>query len=98
MAMRLAFAIATAIEPEILLLDEGIMAGDALFQAKAQKRVTSLMNRTRVLVLASHSPELLKEWCNKAILLEHGEVVATGTVNEIIRVYQDRVQAMTNAS
>lgn len=98
MAMRLAFAIATSIEPEILLLDEGIMVGDALFHSKAQKRVRSLMNQTEVLVLASHSPEMLVEWCDKGVLLEHGNVVTTDTMQNVLEIYQERTSALARES
>lgn len=91
MQMRLAFAIATAIEPEILLIDENIGAGDAHFQSKAMERVTRLMERASILVLASHSDELIQQYCNKAILLDHGELTMFGDVKDVIAQYQDIV-------
>jgi ABC-type polysaccharide/polyol phosphate transport system ATPase subunit len=90
MGVRLAFSIATAIDPEILLLDEGLGAGDESFAATARARVDGLLSRSRILVLASHSPELLQTWCNKAILLEHGRITHQGSVSETLEVYRER--------
>jgi len=90
MAMRLAFAICTSIEPDILLLDEWIGAGDADFLRKAQLRLKKLVGVSNLLVLATHRIQLIKELCNKALLLEHGEVKGFGDVNEILRLYTAR--------
>lgn len=90
MTLRLAFSIATAIDPEILLLDEGLSAGDATFAAAAEARMNGLLNRTRILVLASHSLGLLRSWCNKAIMLDRGRVVCSGTVDEVADFYAKR--------
>jgi ABC-type polysaccharide/polyol phosphate transport system ATPase subunit len=76
MSARLAFAISTAMQNDILLIDEGIGAGDASFQEKAQKRVESLFARTAIVVLASHSEELIRRYCNRKVQLEHGRLVA----------------------
>ena len=90
MVARLGFAIATAIEPDILLLDEGLGAGDARFAARAEARMQSLIQRTRILVLASHSDAMIKSMCNRAILLEKGRLIAIGPVDEIIHRYHQR--------
>jgi ABC-2 type transport system ATP-binding protein len=87
MFARLAFAISTSIDPEILLLDEGIGAGDEAFLEKAKHRLDALINRARILVLASHTEELLRKLCNRAILMENGKVVATGTTDEMLERY-----------
>jgi ABC-type polysaccharide/polyol phosphate transport system ATPase subunit len=88
MTTRLAFAIATSIEPDILVLDEGLSAGDASFAEMARQRIDSLLSRSRILIFASHSLELLQSWCNVAILLERGNIVCSGSVAEVIEVYQ----------
>jgi len=93
MSVRLAFSIATAIDPEILLLDEALGAGDASFAATAQARVDRLLSRSRILVLASHATPLIKLWCNTAILLEHGRIVHKGSVDETVAVYDERTRA-----
>ena len=87
MAARLAFAISTAIEPDILLIDEGIGAGDAAFLEKAKKRLEDLIERTRILILASHDEQLVRHWCSKAVLLEKGRSVNGGSVEEILAQY-----------
>lgn len=76
MAARLAFAIATAMDPEILLIDEWIGAGDASFQQKASRRMNELAERAGIVVLASHNEELLARTCNKRLELERGRVKA----------------------
>jgi ABC-type polysaccharide/polyol phosphate transport system ATPase subunit len=93
MVVRLAFAIATAIDPEILLLDEGLGAVDARFAAQARKRVEDLIARSSIMVLASHSDELILQMCNRAIMLEHGRIVADGSPKEIIARYREATAA-----
>src|SRR5579884_2996451 len=88
MLIRLCFAVATAIPPEILLMDEWLAAGDELFLAKARGRMEHLITGSSIMVLASHSLPLLKEWCNRAIMLEGGRVVAAGSVEEVAAIYQ----------
>jgi ABC-2 type transport system ATP-binding protein/lipopolysaccharide transport system ATP-binding protein len=90
MYARLAFAISTCIEPEIMLVDEAIAAGDAHFLKKAQRRLDDIVVRAGVLVLASHSEGLARELCNRAILMEHGQVVANGQIGEIFDLYKKR--------
>ncbi len=91
MMVRLSFAASTAISPEILLMDEWLAAGDAAFLHKAQKRLSDFVGGSSILVLASHSIPLLKEWCNRAILLDHGQITSSGSVDEVAEVYQARV-------
>jgi len=87
MQLRLAFALATSIDPEILLLDEGIGMGDARFAEKAQQRMDSLLNRTEILVVASHSDSLIQQMCNKALLLEEGRPIFVGDVDTALERY-----------
>ncbi|WP_238934826.1 ABC transporter ATP-binding protein [Maricaulis parjimensis] len=87
MRMRLNFAIATAFDPEILILDEWLSAGDAAFKAKATARMAEFVGKAGVLILASHSRKLLVENCNKAIWLEEGAIRATGDVGELFDAY-----------
>jgi ABC-type polysaccharide/polyol phosphate transport system ATPase subunit len=88
MLSRLGFAIATSLDPEILLLDEGIGAGDARFAERAAKRVDALIARANILVLATHADPLIRQMCNKAVLLHSGRVVAAGDVEEVIETYR----------
>lgn len=84
MMLRLAFAVSTCIEPDILLMDEWVLAGDAQFQKKANQRVEAFVDRSSILVLASHSHEMIKRWCNKVICLEQGEIVSVGQTAEVL--------------
>jgi ABC-type polysaccharide/polyol phosphate transport system ATPase subunit len=87
MQTRLGFAIATAIDPEILLLDEGLGAGDERFAKRAQRRIEDLVKRANIMVFASHSTELIRQMCNRAILMHHGRIVADGKPEEILDHY-----------
>ena len=89
MMVRLCFAVATSLRPEILLMDEWLAAGDAAFLHKAQQRMEDFLSGTSILVLASHSLSLVKEWCNRAILLDQGRIVAAGGVGEVVAVYEN---------
>lgn len=88
MMLRLAFAISTAVTPEILVLDEMIGAGDAAFLTRAEARLKTFLARTGILILASHSMGMLRQWCNKAMLLERGKLVAYGPIEEVIARYE----------
>ncbi len=87
MQLRLAFAVATCIKPEILLMDEVIEAGDETFKKKAQARLSAFIEQSSIMVLASHSNETIKKICNKAVLLEKGQVKYFGCVKEAFDRY-----------
>jgi ABC-type polysaccharide/polyol phosphate transport system ATPase subunit len=87
MLVRLGFAIATAIDPEILLLDEELGTGDARFASRAAKRVEGLIGRSSIVVLASHSEDLIRRMCNRTILLDHGQVLLDGPTDEVLDIY-----------
>lgn len=88
MQLRLAFSIATVVDPDILLLDEAIGASDAEFKEKAQDRTLELASRSNILVVASHSTSMLTALCDKAIHLEHGKILGFGPIEEILDQYQ----------
>jgi len=88
MQARLAFAMATCIEPEILLLDEGIGAGDANFWDKANERLDGFVERAGILILATHSIDLIRRHCTKAVLMERGRVSAIGDREHVLAVYR----------
>jgi ABC-type polysaccharide/polyol phosphate transport system ATPase subunit len=90
MQIRLAFAIATSIDPEILLLDEGFAAGDARFSDRAASRVNSLLRRTSILVLATHSEGLIREFCTRCVLMDQGNVVFDGDIDTAFAHYRAR--------
>lgn len=87
MMLRLIFAVATAVEGEIVLLDEWIGVGDQQFRKKARQRLDEIVARAGILVLASHDVDLIKTTCNRAILLEEGRIVAAGAIDEILARY-----------
>jgi lipopolysaccharide transport system ATP-binding protein len=77
MQLRLAFSISTLQQPEILVMDEWLTVGDADFQQKAQRRLEEIIQKTSILILASHSQGLIQKLCNQVIQLEHGAMQAT---------------------
>lgn len=92
MQMRLAFALATAVKPDVLLMDEWLLAGDARFMQKAQARIAEFVLKARILVLATHSAEIIRKWCNKAVYLVGGKVIAHGSVEDILRIYSEHLE------
>lgn len=87
MTLRIAFGVSTARPPEILLLDELISVGDAAFAKKAKQRIEEMMNKARILVFASHDPQTLRQYCNRAILMSEGTIIAEGDVDSVLRAY-----------
>lgn len=87
MIVRLAFGMATAFPPEILLMDEWIMAGDASFMSKAKVRIEAMVENADILVLASHSPEILLQWTNRLILIENGQIKEDGPPLDVFKNY-----------
>jgi ABC-type polysaccharide/polyol phosphate transport system ATPase subunit len=87
MYTRLAFAIATEIEPDILLIDESLGAGDAAFAAKAKARIADLFDRSSVLVIVSHDLATLRRLCTRGVWMKHGQIMADGPIGEVIDGY-----------
>jgi ABC-type polysaccharide/polyol phosphate transport system ATPase subunit len=87
MMTRLTFGVATCFSPEILLMDEWIMAGDAGFLIKAQRRVESFVSKASILVLASHSLDTCRRFCNKAIWMDQGMIKAEGPIDSVLDAY-----------
>jgi ABC-type polysaccharide/polyol phosphate transport system ATPase subunit len=90
MLVRLTFAIATCFKPDILLMDEWIVAGDAHFIEKAQRRIDNFVNDASALVLASHDLAICRHWCNKGVWLDRGQIVRYGDIGEVIDAYQSQ--------
>jgi homopolymeric O-antigen transport system ATP-binding protein len=88
MRVRLAMGVVTSIDPEILLLDEGIGAVDAEFLKKAQTRLQRLVERSGILVFASHSTEFLARLCKTAIWIDHGSIKMMGGIEDVVRAYE----------
>lgn len=87
MLARLAFSIATAVDPEILIIDEGIAAGDAAFMSKASNRLLAMIERSNILVIASHSMDLIKKHCSQCVIMEHGRIAKFGPTTEAVLAY-----------
>jgi ABC-type polysaccharide/polyol phosphate transport system ATPase subunit len=88
MRLRLAFGIATCMESDILMIDEVIGVGDHTFIEKAQTRMKHLMNKSQILVLASHATSILKQFCNKAMVLDKGKCTFFGELEQGIQFYE----------
>jgi ABC-type polysaccharide/polyol phosphate transport system ATPase subunit len=87
MAVRLAFAIATSIEPEYLIFDEMLSAGDASFQAKAEERMGTLLDKAKILIVVSHSMETIRKLTTRALILSHGKIIFDGESQLAINKY-----------
>lgn len=91
MLLRLAFATSTAVDPQILLLDEVMAAGDAAFIESARQRMNDLMERASVVVFATHSLDVLPSFCERSLWLNHGEILADGPTKEVVNQYMATV-------
>jgi len=87
MYMRLAFAIATEVDPDILLIDESLGAGDASFVAKAKARIVDLLDRSNVVIIVSHDMDSLREMCTRGVWMRHGAIAADGPIDTVIDQY-----------
>jgi ABC-type polysaccharide/polyol phosphate transport system ATPase subunit len=92
MFQRLAFAIATEVEPEILLVDESLNAGDASFVDKAKRRILDVFDKAQAVIVVSHDLGLVAELCTRTIWLDHGRIVADGPTPEILDRYVSTVR------
>ncbi|WP_394167742.1 ABC transporter ATP-binding protein [Photobacterium piscicola] len=91
MRVRLAFAISTSVDPDILLLDEVIGTGDAAFLLKAQQRFEALKDRAKIVVLSSHDNSVILNSCNKVLWMEGGEMKMLGTPSDVLNSYMGSV-------
>ena len=92
MKVRLAFSIATAIEPEILIIDEVLSAGDMAFQVKARERMLALMSSARAVIVVSHDLSALKLMCDNVLWLDHGKMHMLGPAESVIEAYSEQVK------
>lgn len=93
MKARLGFAIASAVDPEILILDEVLSVGDAKFRKKSEKKILSLFDKNVTVLFVSHNVDQVLRICNKAIILDHGQIIAQGDAQEVCNQYIE----MTNS-
>lgn len=87
MLIRLGFGLATAIKPQVLLMDEWILAGDANFMAKARARLENFVRGAEILVLSSHAPAVVLDWCTRVLWMEQGRICADGPPEEVLPQY-----------
>jgi lipopolysaccharide transport system ATP-binding protein len=87
MMVRLGFALATAIRPQVLLMDEWLMAGDEAFMEKARERLESMVRGAEILVLSSHVTQVIQAWCSRVIWLDHGRIRADGPAEAVLEQY-----------
>jgi ABC-2 type transport system ATP-binding protein len=90
MRMRLAFAVSTALQPDILLMDEWLGTGDAHFMKKAETRLNNFVNKSSIMVLTTHSEDLLRRNCSRLLYLDGGRIIEDGPTEEILKVYAER--------
>ena len=95
MYMRLAFAIATEVSPDILLIDECLTVGDAAFQEKAKDRIRDLLDRTQAVVVVSHDMDSLRTLCTRGLWFHQGRLVDDGPIDEIIDRYLESANPTT---
>ena len=87
MQMRLAFAVSTGIQPQILIMDEWLSTGDEEFSERANQRMSEIVNAAEILILASHSSDLLLKNCNRVIWLDHGKLKMDGKAEDVVKAY-----------
>ena len=92
MRARLGFAIATAVEPEVLIIDEVLSVGDAKFRIKSENKIKSMFDKGVTVLFVSHNTAQVRRLCTKAIILDHGKIIANGDVNEVCDIYDERVK------
>ncbi len=96
MLVRLGFSVATAIQPEIMLIDEILSAGDMAFQAKAMQRMKQLLDQAHLIVIVSHDMNTLADLCTKLIWMDHGRVHQVGDTDEILDAYNRHMKSQPN--
>lgn len=87
MTLRLAFGMATSVHPQILLMDEWMLAGDANFLDKARSRVDAFVRKAEILVLSTHNDDVVRKWATRVIWLDQGRIVQDGTADEVLASY-----------
>jgi len=92
MKARLAFGLITFIEPEILIIDEALSAGDAEFGRKASKKIRDLCDRGKIMILVSHSMQAIRDMCTRCIWMENGQIVMDGSSEEVTEAYREAVR------
>ncbi len=97
MKARLGFSIATAVEPDVLILDEVLSVGDAKFRTKSLKKVQSMFEKGVTVLFVSHSIDQVKAICDTAILLDHGKIIAQGDVDTVAGIYDEMTRGVRDS-
>ncbi len=97
MYSRLGFSVVTHMDPDILLIDEALSAGDAAFRDKASQKIESMIERARAIILVSHGLATVREMSTKCLWLDHGKLMAYGPSDEIVDAYETHTAAGTSA-
>jgi ABC-2 type transport system ATP-binding protein len=90
MRARLGFSIATAVDPDVLIIDEVLSTGDAVFRAKSKQRIMELVKAAKGIVLVTHDMQWVTEFCNRAMLLDHGHVIMEGPPADVVKLHEER--------
>ena len=90
MRARLGFSIATAVDPDVLIIDEVLSTGDAVFRAKSKQRIIELTRQAKAIVLVTHDMQWVTEFCNRAMLLDHGHVIMEGPPADVVKLHEER--------
>jgi lipopolysaccharide transport system ATP-binding protein len=98
MIVRLGFALATAVQPQVLLMDEWFLAGDAGFMEKARVRLENLVRGVEILVLSSHMSDVVLQWCTRAIWMDQGRIRADGAPSEVLEQYLGRPMELSETA
>jgi ABC-type polysaccharide/polyol phosphate transport system ATPase subunit len=98
MMVRLAFAIATSVDPEVLLIDEVLSVGDLAFQEKARARMGEMVDRAHLMVMVTHDLDSVPKVCNRAVWLDHGHMMMEGPTDEVIAAYKSSATAPVKAA
>ena len=90
MRARLGFSIATAVDPDVLIIDEVLSTGDAVFRAKSKQQIIELTKPAKGIVLVTHDMQWVTEFCNRALLLDHGHVIMEGPPADVVKLHEER--------
>ena len=90
MRARLGFSIATAVDPDVLILDEVLATGDAVFREKSKQRIIELTKHAKAIVLVTHDMQWVTEFCNRAMLLDKGHVIMEGPPADVVKLHEER--------
>ena len=98
MTMRLAFAVAMSVDPDVMLIDEVLAVGDQAFQQRCMEKILELKKAGRVLICTSHAPDTLRQVCNRGLWLDHGRMMRVGPLDEVLAAYEAATKGVRGAA